>query len=810
MSAIGGPSKPRPSRDLVFAALLAVFTMIVSLIPLAVPVPAEAADARDWDAGQIISDSVFYNSDALTAGQTQDFLNARVSTCRATSMPCLKNYAQATDNRPADSYCNGYRGQSRETAAQIIDNVARSCGVSQKVLIVLLEKEQGLVTSPSPSDWAYSAATGQGCPDSAPCDASTAGFFYQVYYAARQFEIYRLNPTWWGYQAGRWNNILFNPDTGCGTQRVFIQNQATAGLYIYTPYVPNQAALSNLYGTGDRCSAYGNRNFWRIFTDWFGNPKIDVRARIDAKYVGLGGSGGWLGPPVADYMCGLSANGCYRTYERGRIYASENTPGVSVNPVIQKPWDVQGGTSGVFKYPRDEAFVVGGGWLQSFDGGIAVIPDGREAQFVAGPIGKAWFDLGGLTSPPGAPTSQMYCGLSAGGCVQIFANGWYYSSAATEAHWVTGPVLQAWSDRGSESGSFGYPVTDPQRDEVSRGEWARFQGGVLFVDAGKRVWTITGDAAAVYADESAMGRALGAPVSERNCSAGGCIQRFSNGLIAQADGAPARVLRGAIADAWLADGGFSSRAADPLAAATCGLAQGGCRQSFRNGDYAWTQTSGALLVPTSLLGAWSAAGGEEGAYGYPLAVPSPRTGGTVQSFQGGVGVVSSTGQAQFIAGPIGVAWLDAGAFTSPAQAPKGSLGCGLVQGGCLQPFEKGWYYWSPKSGAHLVPNALLNAWSAAGSERGPFGYPLAPPVALTGGTVQSFQGGVGVVASNGAAQFVAGPIGSAWLDQGAFTSKAGYPIAPQTCDSATTSCAQTFFGGTYSWTQAAGVKFQPR
>ncbi len=29
--------------------------------------------------------------------------------------------------------------------------------------------------------------------------------------------------------------------------------------------------MNNLYGTGDGCSAYGNRNFWRMYTDWFGS-----------------------------------------------------------------------------------------------------------------------------------------------------------------------------------------------------------------------------------------------------------------------------------------------------------------------------------------------------------------------------------------------------------------------------------------------------------------------------------------------------------------------------------------------------------
>jgi LysM repeat protein len=55
---------------------------------------------------------------------------------------------------------------------------------------------------------------------------------------------------------------------------VAIKNQATAGLYYYTPYTPNDIALVNLASVGDSCSAYGNRNFWRVYNYWF-NPTKD-------------------------------------------------------------------------------------------------------------------------------------------------------------------------------------------------------------------------------------------------------------------------------------------------------------------------------------------------------------------------------------------------------------------------------------------------------------------------------------------------------------------------------------------------------
>lgn len=102
------------------------------------------------------------------------------------------------------------------------------------------------------------------------------GFFNQVYNSAAQYQRYAQSPNSWNYIAGRTNNIYYNPNASCGYGPVYIQNQATAALYIYTPYQPNKAALNNLYGSGDGCSAYGNRNFWRLWTDWFGSPTASV------------------------------------------------------------------------------------------------------------------------------------------------------------------------------------------------------------------------------------------------------------------------------------------------------------------------------------------------------------------------------------------------------------------------------------------------------------------------------------------------------------------------------------------------------
>ena len=133
---------------------------------------AAAADASGFDPGNLISDEVFFTGAALSAGQIQTFLNSKVTTCAATDGPaCLRDYRQTTPDRPADAYCTAYSGQENELASSIIAKVSKSCGVSAKVLLVLLQKEQSLVTSTAPSERQYRSATGFACPDTAPCNA---------------------------------------------------------------------------------------------------------------------------------------------------------------------------------------------------------------------------------------------------------------------------------------------------------------------------------------------------------------------------------------------------------------------------------------------------------------------------------------------------------------------------------------------------------------------------------------------------------------------------------------------------------------
>jgi hypothetical protein len=275
-----GDVTPCESGDTVklkrIVAIAVAFALLgAGMAAVAGPAPAaQAADSRQFDPGNIISDATFFDGGAMVGSEVQSFLGSKVATCRS-GYTCLKDYAQATTTRAAEAgRCNSYQGAPNESAATIIAKVGIACGISQKALLVLLEKEQGLVTDTWPTERQYRSATGYGCPDTADCDTAYYGFFNQVYMAALQFKRYAANPTGWNHIAGRVNNIRFNPNAACGSSAVLIQNQATAGLYNYTPYQPNASALANLYGSGDACGAYGNRNFWRMFTDWFGSPNV--------------------------------------------------------------------------------------------------------------------------------------------------------------------------------------------------------------------------------------------------------------------------------------------------------------------------------------------------------------------------------------------------------------------------------------------------------------------------------------------------------------------------------------------------------
>jgi len=271
------------------ASVLAVASVLVGLQvsgPTASQEPASALSGSSFQAGNIISDANFYDGTAMTADQVQAFLNSQVSSC--TNSNCLRNGRFSMNSRGGDAMCSAVTGGSSLSTAQIVTRVSAACGISPKVLLVTLQKEQSLVTNRGPSAAVLERAMGYACPDNVGgrCDPAYAGVGNQMYWSAWQWKRYSNPPgtsnyfTW--FNPGATRNIQYNVPVSCGTKPVNVQNKATAALYYYTPYTPNTAALNNLYGTGDGCSAYGNRNFWRMYSDWFGSPTGNAAPPVTA------------------------------------------------------------------------------------------------------------------------------------------------------------------------------------------------------------------------------------------------------------------------------------------------------------------------------------------------------------------------------------------------------------------------------------------------------------------------------------------------------------------------------------------------
>lgn len=523
-------NKPRSRKGArLIAAVIATVGVLFGVL-VAPATPALAAPVTGFKAGSIISDSLFYDGATMSSSQVQSFLNAQVPRCtigdsgrKAGSKygntkianKCLRDFKMTTTSYASDSFCKAYVGKANETAAQIIAKVGQACGISQKVLLVLLQKEQYLVTDTWPTVLQYSSATGYACPDTAPCSASEQGFFKQVYLAAWQFKVYQARYTGFNYWPFRSNYIQYHPNASCGGSNVYIENRATAGLYIYTPYQPNSASLQAYPGEGNSCSSYGNRNFYGMYKGWFGSPNTayDISGKI-LDYWNV--HQGWLGQPTRNAVTlSVSGGGVMQQFDGGVIYASNagSVVGITMtSPILaayskaggiegawgwpieaykgvtgttatgtmkfQKgvvgekksvgayfvpnalvaSWNSAGGMTGSWGYPVANASSSGGATQQLFQKAAAAVQSGKTSV-VAMPYAKMWLAQGGITGALGIPKGTVKS--VTGGSMLDFANGSVFSKGSTETTMFTvptGQLLSGYMQAGGPIGSWGWPT----------------------------------------------------------------------------------------------------------------------------------------------------------------------------------------------------------------------------------------------------------------------------------------------------------------------------------------------------------------
>lgn len=209
----------RKRSSLAFLSLLGIFAAFV---------PRASA----FDPNFIISDEEILDENGMTLEEVEAFL----------SQGYLGEY-ETFDSQ----------GTLR-TAAEIIYKAAQDHGINPKFLLVLLQKEQSLVTDDDPTqkqlDWATGYAVCDDCSMEDPSLTRWKGFGKQVNSAALQFtEGYMTDIDLYGKTAGKYGpGITVTID---GT-RVTPENAATAALYAYTPHL------------------HGNENFAALWSSWFG------------------------------------------------------------------------------------------------------------------------------------------------------------------------------------------------------------------------------------------------------------------------------------------------------------------------------------------------------------------------------------------------------------------------------------------------------------------------------------------------------------------------------------------------------------
>lgn len=327
--------KSQTQRYIQLGLLLMISIILLSFACFNKQNSVGAVTKSSWIAGDIISDINFTDNHSMSVAEIQGFLNSKIGTCdingsakateygskltrsqyarsRGWAGPpyvCLNKYYEVPKKAPGGvmpannwnknlAIPNGAR-----SAAWIIKDAADRYRISPKVLLVKIATESsGPLTSDTwPLFSQYRYAMGSHCPDSGPggsasCDSDYAGFSIQIYSAAQLMRWYidSMEEPWWSYKKPGNNYVLWNVVQeryksgsswkSCGGSTINIKNKATAALYTYTPYQPNQAALDNMYTAvpysstsfNSRCAAYGNRNFWRTYWDWFGSSRAET------------------------------------------------------------------------------------------------------------------------------------------------------------------------------------------------------------------------------------------------------------------------------------------------------------------------------------------------------------------------------------------------------------------------------------------------------------------------------------------------------------------------------------------------------
>lgn len=622
-----------------------VFVSTVTLSFSLIGQKTDAADLSKFDPTNIISDAVFTNNKSMTVSQIQSFLDIKNS-------KCLKDYSSlalidANKNGQVEDWTNeeqygGSTGKKTMKAAELIKAASDIYGINPQVLLVTLEKEQGLITRQDCPDWRYNTAFGFGCPDTAPCDKSAYGFTRQVDNAAYHFKNYMTgkdalgNPVYATYTTGKqpvpyhpgpcktynqngtcktWQGKYGNKrdNSYCGRPTVDIKNLATASLYTYTPYQPNKAALSAGYGaSSNECAAYGNRNFFLFFTDWFGSTTTPIKGSIEKLYNKEDGINK-LGEPKAKEK--TDGNGFWwQEFEKGFIAGQASTGYFIIKGSIGKYYGANNGPKLLGKPLNTEVKDQNGIWSQKFiKGSVQGIGSGNYVSVLDG-IDK-YYRSGNNITRFGLPRGERK-NLGGSTWEQEFEGGYVVGSSKTSYWESSGAVREHWLSVGGHNGRLRLP-TGPIRDLGSNNIYQTYEGGAIIGSSHSNLQSLQGSIGSTYIQNFDSYYAhLGIPISGEKKIGKIWQQEFQRGYIVGANGKYFESY-GEIRDRWIQMNGHSGAFGLPIDSYASG-SRNMLWQRFKGGYIVKSPDSNnAWESKGSIRKVWGSNGYQSGKFGFP-------------------------------------------------------------------------------------------------------------------------------------------------------------------------------------------------
>jgi hypothetical protein len=337
-----------------------------------------------FNANNLIGDAVFSNSGAMSASDIDAFLNSKPNSCISTNSGFQAKVPSGYS--PSTGFTYGNFG----SAGQVIATGAQVYGISPKVLLVTLQKEQSLVAGGvnfcnNGDENKYAAAAGYGCPDSGstynwsgvslykrngvehtvtgPTCVNTAlkaGFSQQVIRAAWLLKFGQqrsLGNTNWAVVTGNWDNSD-DPQTCYGgpmTQGTWHRCPNDTATF-YDGYITIDGSATHM-DTGGTAALYwytphfhGNQIFVSIFDDWFGSTQTNIPyAWAPAAFAGFIDSGRTrpfnrgdgrisIAPGSKAYIRIRAYNNGYQTWTKSRVHLGTSHPQDRCSQFADSSW----------------------------------------------------------------------------------------------------------------------------------------------------------------------------------------------------------------------------------------------------------------------------------------------------------------------------------------------------------------------------------------------------------------------------------------------------------------------------------------